>query len=392
MTNSRKTVISPTVEEGFGYIFNVAGKNFKITGSHIQESNYTSEVFNNLLKAKDLFEINENGVTFYYDFKNKSVINNIEEGSLDNFDKFNELSEKLDFLNEEAKKLRVSGKKEAVKSINKEIKSTKDSLNSVNESATTIKFHWNKESYYAGKIEFAMAKDESLTENVFAAGYIKYEDKAVFRLFELAAENFKSFVELDFVKESVNNDIKVYTMKAENNVFVYRVNETTKISQFKKLLADAAVEYVAEQTGDDITELVEPLLESLSKRRAAKNEKINLYNEMLSFLHDQVGRLAEADRNLPDIKAADQLLKSEVKRISEVLAGVQNEDLLDIEDGYVAAQLKVESDGYPKDQAMRVDALEYTNAGKNDILTVFIKDEPARIEKFKIALDSKDAV
>ena len=40
---------------------------------------------------------------------------------------------------------------------------------------------------------------------------------------------------------------------------------------------------------------------------------------------------------------------------------------------------------------MRVDALEYNNAGKNDILTVFIKDEPARIEKFKIALDSKDA-
>lgn len=392
MTNSRKTVISPTVEEGFGYIFNVAGKNFKVTGSHIQESNYTSEVFNNLLKAKDLFEINENGVTFYYDFKNKSVINNIEKGSLDNFDKFNELSEKLDFLNEEAKKLRVSGKKEAVKSINKEIKSTKDSLDSVNESATTIKFHWNKESYYAGKIEFAMAKDESLTENVFAAGYIKYEDKSVFRLFELAAENFKSFVELDFVKESVNNDIKVYTMKAENNVFIYRVNETTKISQFKKLLADAAVEYVAEQTGDDITELVESLLESLSERRAAKNEKINLYNEMLSFLHDQVGRLAEADRNLPDIKAADNLLKSEIKRISEVLSTTQNEDILDIEDGYIPAQLKVESDGYPKDQAMRVDALEYNNAGKNDILTVFIKDEPARIEKFKIALDSQDAI
>ena len=41
---------------------------------------------------------------------------------------------------------------------------------------------------------------------------------------------------------------------------------------------------------------------------------------------------------------------------------------------------------------MRVDALEYTNAGKNDILTVFINDEPARIEKFKIALDSNEAI
>jgi hypothetical protein len=181
-------------------------------------------------------------------------------------------------------------------------------------------------------------------------------------------------------------------MKAENNAFVYRRNEDTKITQFKKLLADAAVEYVAEQTGADVTELYAEVLESLVERRKAKNEKINLYNEMLSFLHDQVGRLAEADRNLPDIKAADQLLKSEVKRISEVLAGVQNEDILYIEDGYVAAKMKVESDGYSKDQSMRVDALEYTNAGKNDILTVFINDEPARIEKFKIALDSNEAI
>jgi hypothetical protein len=71
---------------------------------------------------------------------------------------------------------------------------------------------------------------------------------------------------------------------------------------------------------------------------------------------------------------------------------VQNEDLLNIEDGYVAAKLKVESDGMTVDTAMKVDALEYTNAGKNDILTVFVKDEPARIEKFKIALDSEEAV
>ena len=58
----------------------------------------------------------------------------------------------------------------------------------------------------------------------------------------------------------------------------------------------------------------------------------------------------------------------------------------------LVAQLKVESDGMTVGTAMKVDALEYTNAGKNDILTVFIKDEPARIEKFKIALDSTDAV
>ena len=55
---------------------------------------------------------------------------------------------------------------------------------------------------------------------------------------------------------------------------------------------------------------------------------------------DQVGRLAEADRNLTDIKAADNLLKTEIKRISEELTGAQNEDLLNIEDGYVGRSIK----------------------------------------------------
>ena len=241
-------------------------------------------------------------------------------------------------------------------------------------------------------MEITLGSEERLAERFFSIGYIKVEDKPILEAFQVAAENFDTYKVLDFVEESTKDQITVISMKAENNAFVYRKNNDTKIVEFKKLLADAAVEYVAEQTGADVTELYAEVLESLVERRKAKNEKINLYNEMLSFLHDQVGRLAEADRNLADIKAADNLLKTEIKRISEELTGAQNEDLLNIEDGYVGAQLKVESDGMTIGTAMKVDALEYTNAGKNDILTVFIKDEPARIEKFKIALDSTDAV
>ena len=241
-------------------------------------------------------------------------------------------------------------------------------------------------------MEITLGSEEKLSERFFNIGYVKYADKSLIETFQVAAENFDAYKVLDFVEESTKDQITVVSMKAENNAFVYRRNNDTKIVEFKKLLADAAVDYVAEQTGADVTELYAEVLESLVERRKAKNEKINLYQEMLSFLNDQVGRLAEADRNLADIKAADNLLKSEIKRISEELAGVQNEDLLNIEDGYVAAQLKVESDGMPKGQEMKVDALEYTNAGKNDILTVFVNDEPARIEKFKIALDSEEAV
>ncbi len=388
-------VISPVIESGQGHIFHVNGANFKVTGSHIEPVSETNDVFNTLVAANNLFTINENGISFYYDYNNKKAVSKIEEGALANFDKMNDLNEKVNFLNESIKELRLANKKgEALETATKELETTQAELNETKKSSIAVQFTYVKESntFFAGKIEITLGSEEKLSERFFNIGYIKYEDKSLIETFQAAAENHDTYKVLDFVEESTKDQITVISMKAENNAFVYRRNNDTKIVEFKKLLADAAVEYVAEQTGADVTELYAEVLESLVERRAAKNEKINLYNEMLSFLHDQVGRLAEADRNLADIKAADNLLKSEIKRISEELEGAQNEDLLNIEDGYVAAKMKVESDGYPKDQSMRVDALEYTNAGKNDILTVFIKDEPARIEKFKIALDSEEAV
>ena len=388
-------VISPVIESGQGHIFHVNGANFKVTGSHIELVEKTNDVFNTLVSANNLFTINENGISFYYDYNNKKAVSKIEEGALANFDKMNDLNEKVAFLNESIKNLKSANKKgEALEIATKELDATQTELNETKKSAIALQFTYIKESntFFAGKMEITLGSEEKLSERFFNIGYIKYQDKAIVEAFQTAATNFDTYKVLDFVEESTKDQVTVISMKAENNAFVYRRNEDTKITQFKKLLADAAVEYVAEQTGADVTELYSELLESLVERRTAKNEKINLFNEMLSFLHDQVGRLAEADRNLPDIKAADQLLKSEIKRLSEVLATTQNEDILDIEDGYVSAKMKVESDGYSKDQSMRVDALEYTNAGKNDILTVFIKDEPARIEKFKISLDSNEAI
>ena len=138
--------------------------------------------------------------------------------------------------------------------------------------------------------------------------------------------------------------------------------------------------------------MFEDILESFEERRKAKQEKVNLFKEMLSFLHDQKGRLAEADRNLPDIKAANNLISSEITRISEELDDLQNEELLGIEDGYVNATINGEVDGLAADAKLKVDAVEYNQAGKNDILTVFHEDNPFRIEKFKINISSDDTL
>jgi len=387
-------IISPLMEDGQGHLFHVAGANFKVTGSHINTVTETNDLFNTLVTANNLFTLNESGISLYYDFNSKKAISKIEEGSLENFDKLLVLNEKLTFLNESAKKLRLSGDKTgALKIANQEIKATTNKLNETKRSSIAFQLSYIKESnkFFIGNIETVLGSNK-LSEDLFAGAYIKYEDKALIEIFEIAAKNFDTYTVLDFVTENKKDQITVVSMKAENNAFVYKVNEDTKISKFSKLLADAAIEFVAEHTGADVTELYSEVLESLTERRAAKNETINLYNEMLSFLHDQKGRLAEADRNLPDIKSADNLLKTEIKRISELLSTTQNEDILNIEDGYVSAELKAEADGLAKGTPMRVDALEYTNAGKDDILTVFIKDEPARVEKFKIALDPKDAI
>ena len=280
-------VISPVIESGHGHIFHVGGANFKVTGSHIEPVSETNDVFNTLVAANNLFTINENGISFYYDYNNKKAVSKIEEGALENFDKMNDLNEKVAFLNESIKQLRLAGKKgEALETTTKELEATQTELNETKRSSIAVKFSYVKESntFFAGKMEITLGSEEKLSERFFNIGYVKYADKSLIETFQVAAENFDAYKVLDFVEESTKDQITVVSMKAENNAFVYRRNNDTKIVEFKKLLADAAVDYVAEQTGADVTELYAEVLESLVERRKAKNEKINLYQEMLSFL------------------------------------------------------------------------------------------------------------
>ena len=395
MTNLiNKEIVSPVLESGQGSLFHVAGTNFKITGSHIETITETNDLFQTLVAANKVFDINETGVSFYYDYNRKKSITKIEEGSLKNFSQFLELNDKLDFLKESAKDLRLSGNKGAALSkVNKEIEDTGMLIAESKDKSLVIEFRYVAESntFFAGNIEIPIENNESLAERFFTIGYIKYADKSLLEAFQIAAENFTSFKVLDFVVESKSNQITVATMRAESKVYTYRVNEDTKLGKFQQLLADAAVEYVATETGADITEQVSDLLEAASNISKLKEERTTLYKEMLSFLYDQRGKLAEADRNLPDIKAADSLIESEIKKIESDLKVLQEEEL-GIEDGYVSASLKGEVDGLPEDSQVKVDAVEFNQAGKNDILTVFVENKPFRVEKYKINISQEDNV
>ena len=395
MTNSiNKEVVSPILEQGQGFLFHAAGANFKITGNHIEKVNETNDLFESLVAANKSFQINEQGISFLYDYNRKQVISKVEEGATEAFDTLIDLNEREAFLQAQAKELRVSGLKgPALTEVTKELVETQAKIEESKSSAVAINFRYNKESgkFFAGNIEVTMGSEERLSERFFNVGYIKYQDKAILELFQTAAQNFDTFKVLDFLTESKSGQVTVLAMRAENKAYVYRTNEDTKLDKFQQLLADAAVEYVATETGADVTEQFSDLLESASNVTKMKLEKVALYKEMLSFLFDQRGRLAEADRNLPDIKAADNLIETEIKKVQADLK-VLEEEGLGIEDGYVNASLKGEVDGLPEDAEVKVDAVEFNQAGKNDILTVFVENKPFRVEKYKINISQEDNV
>ena len=395
MTNSiNKEVVSPILDQGQGFLFHAAGANFKITGNHIEKVNETNDLFESLVAANKSFQINGEGISFLYDYNRKQVISKVEEGATEAFDTLIDLNERESFLQAQAKELRVSGLKgPALTEVTKELVETQAKIEESKSSAVAINFRYNKESgkFFAGNIEVSMGSEERLSERFFNVGYIKYQDKAILELFQTAAQNFDTFKVLDFLTESKSGQVTVLAMRAENKAYVYRTNEDTKLNKFQQLLADAAVEYVATETGADVTEQFSDLLESASNVTKMKLEKVALYKEMLSFLFDQRGRLAEADRNLPDIKAADNLIETEIKKVQADLK-VLEEEGLGIEDGYVNASLKGEVDGLPEDAEVKVDAVEFNQAGKNDILTVFVENKPFRVEKYKINISQEDNV
>lgn len=395
MTNSiNKEVVSPILEQGQGFLFHAAGANFKITGNHIEKVNETNDLFESLVAANKSFQINEQGISFLYDYNRKQVISKVEEGATEAFDTLIDLNERESFLQAQAKELRVSGLKgPALTEVTKELVETQAKIEESKSSAVAINFRYNKESgkFFAGNIEVTMGSEERLSERFFNVGYIKYQDKAILELFQTAAQNFDTFKVLDFLTESKSDQVTVLAMRAENKAYVYRTNEDTKLDKFQQLLADAAVEYVATETGADVTEQFSDLLEAASNVTKMKLEKVALYKEMLTFLFDQRGRLAEADRNLPDIKAADNLIETEIKKVQADLK-VLEEEGLGIEDGYVNASLKGEVDGLPEDAEVKVDAVEFNQAGKNDILTVFVENKPFRVEKYKINISQEDNV
>ena len=163
---------------------------------------------------------------------------------------------------------------------------------------------------------------ESFERHLMATGLVRYDLKSKIQLFEYAAKNYDSFASLEFIEKIEEGHIKCYVMKLNESFFVYRMNEANKIYKFDELNAAECFDYVKEQTGHELV-MASELLEGERAKAAEKSEKIKVLEQMVAFLKDQRGVIAEADKSIDEIKEADTLINSEIKRIEEEIQNLK---------------------------------------------------------------------
>ena len=410
MARLNKNIVSPVVVVDGGHLFYAAGKTFKITENEILPVNSNDPNLNVMVFANENFNVTPEGMHFYYDYTAKSsnlvsesksfrsveaeaLITKGREEAIQNFDAILEAKEKLNFLQEEKKRLKRIGTEaanEALVELEETAKVINEGILSMSKrpSLVVFKYDANENKTYINSSEVLV---ESITDYAFGAGIIKYEHKGLVEAFKFATNNFGAFKKIDFVSESVEGDVTILAMRLDEKAYMWRNNVATTITNFKQMNPADLVEYVLEETGNDVSFMFEDILAERLEAKAKRESAIDSMYEMISFLNDQRGTLANANKNIPEIKEADAFISSEIKRIKSNIAILEDEKLTR-SNGYIDAIIKKEYDGIKVDSEVKIDALDYTSAGKDDYVSAYLGDEHLKVKKYDLELASGEAV
>jgi hypothetical protein len=208
-----------------------------------------------------------------------------------------------------------------------EVETVEPTLRNAIAAFESFEFKTNTINWYNGANKFTYNMSEgtfnhgtmviegnTFTDHVLAAGTVRYGQKNVADLFESLPTLMENFIVLDFAATFENNNVTVELFKVEEKVYVSRFNSETRIAKFFEAnTANEALEFVAENTNEDATKFLAELLEGEAKEVAERIALIESYQDMIAFLKDQRGLLAEADKSIEEIKAADTLINEEIK-------------------------------------------------------------------------------
>lgn len=311
------------------------------------------------------------------------------------------------------------------------------------------RFRYNKEDskFFISNSEVL---GESFKNHLLATGLVSYSLNPMIDLFENAAKNHDKFVSLEFATKISAGTIKCYVMEQNGNFFVYKINEANKIYKFEKMTAGECFDYVKEQTGHELV-MASELLEGERAQAAETHKKVEILEQMIAFLKDQRGVIAEADKSIEEIKEADTLINSEIKRLEEEISKIEEgnegegnepeeledetkevdsdeareeegeeadkevpedegeegakevaekktneaelgEERVDRTDGYVPGTLKFGIENHAEGTEIKVDAEGYTTSGQDESITVFIGDSPVKVTKREIALADTETI
>ena len=220
---------------------------------------------------------------------------------------------------------------------------------------------------------------------------IEYSHKPILSKFEFAAKNFNAFNTAENVVEITEDGVTTTVIKANEKAFIYRNNKEAKITKLEELSAIGTIDYIAETTGEDISDLFTEVIESQNSLKVKIDARLQETYEMVAFLKDQRNVLADANKNIPEIKEADSLINSEILKL-EKIAGILEADELTKSNGYTKATLGRDSGDLKKGTEISVDALDYTTSASDDLVTVSYNGEFIKVAKNLIDLDPKDSI
>jgi len=377
-----------------------AGRFFEINENSVSLTHPT-RLESTLAWTLENFNVTESGIEFYYDIKANSIKHLVESVSADfqadrldesvrAHDTIGELNERLVDVESMRKSHKLSNNEAAVVEANAIISDLKSKIEELKKTATYVKYSYIAEENkaYINSREVIL---EGFAEQAFATGHVNYKNKDILAAFEIAAKNFNGFGTAEGLVEITDEKVKYSTFRVNDLGFAFRNNTESKLEEFRSFSPIATIEYVAEKTGEDLSFMFEDLLESKEELKAKIEARLEETYSLIAFLKDQRNILAGANKNIAEIKEADLLINDEIKQFEKVVKILEDDELTK-NDGYMDAMLDREYGELKSGSEIKVDALDYTSAGKDDMITVMHAGKPEKILKRHISLASRDSI
>lgn len=402
------TPFEPVVKANNGHLFSVRGKVFSITDREIKES-APNTLMESLAQSTQLFNVQPSGISFYCgngsvfpgkespDGQLGEMLSNARKESLNNSKKLvNEqyklqaLEEKRDELNKQyLKDYSQSEIVESIKEVDSKIDEKKKDISQIKKKPMLNYIAYDAAADKAFVNGEEIDGSKGVARYCLESGLVDYKYKSYLDIFETSINNFSCFKNLDFCSQIEENNILYVPMKISDNTYIYRHNYDTRLSEFKNMKPNELVDHILESTGKDITYLVEGIYEKEKTFEQEKAERVNELKNMLSFLYEKKEELNHVDADTPELKKAKRLLDEEINSINKNVKVLESEEL-SRDNGYVQAIVKREFDAVEKGQLVKVDAMDFTNAGKDDYVSTYVDGDHIKLQKADLELKSDE--